>query len=82
MNFKKITVWLVLGIIALIAIYDLIAISNDGTEASISHLLIVWSHRYPTTVFCFGFVMGHLFWPITITPTLEALKKAKNHDAK
>lgn len=76
MNAKKITSIFVLAMIVAIAAYDVWAIYAGGTEASVSHLLRVWSYKYPAITFSFGFVMGHLFWPISITPVLEKLAKS------
>jgi len=75
MKAKKITVIFTMAMIVAIALYDVWAIAEGGTEASISHLLRVWGHKYPAITFAFGFTMGHLFWPITITPTLEKIQK-------
>lgn len=54
-----------------IALYDVVAISNGGTEASISHTITVWSYRFPAFTFAMGFVMGHLFWRTRPTKQLE-----------
>lgn len=55
----------------LIAVYDVWAISKGGTEASISHLLFVWSYKYPMFTWLAGFtpgvLVGHLFWRIRDT---------------
>ena len=61
---KKMTVLFVMIIIVAIAVYDAIAITKGGTEASISHLLITWSYEFPAFTFAMGFTMGHLFWKI------------------
>lgn len=50
--------------IVLIAVVDVILIVKGGTEASISHQLIVWSYEFPAFTFLMGFTMGHLFWKI------------------
>lgn len=62
MSWKKITGFFTIGLIVAIAVYDVVAIINGGTEASISHLLITYAYKYPAMPFCVGFVMGHLFW--------------------
>lgn len=70
MNYKKFTKILTFMIIPLIIIailvYDAVAISGGGTEASISSLIITSAYQMPFLVFCLGFapgvLVGHLFW--------------------
>lgn len=70
MTFKKFTGILTFGIIpaliVIILIYDAIAVSVDGNEASISSLIITSAYQMPFMVFCIGFgvgtLCGHLFW--------------------
>lgn len=76
MDPKKITVIFIFATIIAIAGYDVWAIYAGGTEASISHTLRIWAHKYPAVTFSFGFVMGHLFWPITLTPAISKVQKA------
>jgi hypothetical protein len=54
-------------IIAAIAGFDTILLIKGGTEASISHTMFVWSHKYPLFTFTMGFTMGHLFWRLRDT---------------
>jgi len=61
---RKHTVIFVMFTIVSIALYDVYAINQGGTEASISHLLITWSYEFPAFTFLMGFTMGHLFWKI------------------
>jgi len=70
MSLKKKTVYFIALTIMLIAIWDVYAIVNGGTEASISHTMIVWSYKYPAFTFLMGFVMGHLFWRVRETKEL------------
>jgi hypothetical protein len=67
--FKKITVYVSISIpiiILLILGYDAIAIMNEGSESSISSLIIVASHEHPLipaiSCFFFGLLSGHLWW--------------------
>ena len=70
MKIKKITqiVTLVLipVIILAILIFDVYAIAEGGTEASISALIINLSYKFPLLTFMIGFLSGllcgHLFW--------------------
>ena len=53
MNFKKLTQMVMIGIVLLIVIiliYDAYAISQGGTEASISSQIIVLSYKQPFLV--------------------------------
>jgi len=61
-NIKKMTSIVIIGIIALITIYDVYAWNVGGTEGTISWKIFEWSHEYPAFTFLMGFVMGHLFW--------------------
>lgn len=70
MNFKKFTKILTFMIIPLIIliilVYDGVAVSTAGNEASISSLIITSAYQMPFMVWCIGFSMGvltgHLFW--------------------
>lgn len=75
MNYARWTVAFIMGAIGAIAIWDVIAIMGGGSEASISHTMIVWSYEYPAFTFLMGFVMGHLFWRVRGTKTLEDMGK-------
>lgn len=75
MNWKKYTFIFIVAVIVSIAVYDTIAISGGGTEASVSHMMIAWSYKYPAFTFLLGFTMGHLFWRMKDTKTTEQLTK-------
>lgn len=69
MNYKKLTQIVMLMIIALIVIvlvYDAFAISQGGTEASISSAIIKLSYKQPLVPLLIGWfvglLFGHLFW--------------------
>jgi hypothetical protein len=74
-NFKKYAAIFIGVVIIAIAIYDIIAISAGGTEASISHMMITWSYKYPAFTFLMGFTMGHLFWRMRDTKETSELTK-------
>lgn len=78
MSWKKNTVYFIVLTIVLIAIWDVYAIVNGGTEASISHTMIVWSYKYPAFTFLMGFVMGHLFWRVRETKELTEVTGGSN----
>lgn len=51
--------------------YDVYAIGEGGTEASISYMIFEWSYKYPIFTFCAGLIpgvlVGHFFWRIRDT---------------
>jgi len=79
MNIKKMTAIFIGLVIAAIAGYDVYAIMKGGTEASISHVIFVWSYKYPAFTFAMGFTMGHLFWRIRDT---KASKQISDYTRK
>ena len=58
-------------------VYDIYAISEGGTEASISFMMYSWSYKYPIFTWSFGFfpglLVGHFFWRIRDTKTTKQL---------
>ncbi len=73
MKIKQITMLIIgLVVIALIG-YDFYAIAVGGTEASISHIVIVWSYKYPIIPFGMGVLIGHFFWPIKKTKSIQII---------
>jgi len=72
MDIKKITKIFILVIGVAIGVYDVYAIGQGGTEASISQTIYIWAYKYPAFTFFMGFICGHLFWQMRIT---EASKK-------
>ena len=75
-NWKKWTAIFIGAVILAIAVYDGIAIAGGGTEASISHMIIVWSYKYPAFTFLMGFAMGHLFWKMRSTKETIAIDES------
>lgn len=64
MNWGVITKWLVVGVILIIAVFDLVALTVGGSDATISHVVgVEGSFHSPLIPFALGFIMGHLFWP-------------------
>lgn len=62
MDFKKLTSIVTIVTVVLVLVYDVIAIVNGGTEASISSLVITKSYEQPLIPLLVGIVIGHLFW--------------------
>ena len=75
MEMKKKTAIFTLGSMAVMAIawivFDIYAIGEGGTEASISFMMYEWSYKYPifNTVLSgsVGLLVGHFFWRIRDT---------------
>ena len=61
---RNVTVIFIFLVIIAIAVFDVFAVYNGGTESTISHVLIGWSYEFPSFTFAMGFTMGHLFWKI------------------
>jgi hypothetical protein len=63
---KIVTFAIIPLIIVAILIYDVIAIMDSGSGASISSLLITSSYKMPFMVYMIGLfngiLVGHLFW--------------------
>lgn len=70
---KQYTVIFIIAVIVAIAMYDVFAIYQGGTEASISNILIQWSYKYPAFTFLLGYTMGHLTWRMRDTDKTKEL---------
>lgn len=81
-NFKKFTpIFTIVSIAVSIVVilgYDIVAIMDEGREASISHWIIVKSYEMPFAVFLTGLMLGifigHLFWRMRDTKATGKLK--------
>lgn len=60
---RTVTQCLLLAVAALAGAYDLWAVATAGYDASISVVVLDWSHRAPVLPFAAGVLAGHLFWP-------------------
>lgn len=66
MDIRKLTQLIVVIFIVAIFGYDLFAYIKGGQEATVSFLIIDdWSRNFPAFTFFVGFIMGHLFWPLS-----------------
>lgn len=72
---KIITKIVIVGAIAGLAFYDLIALTFGGIPATISRVLLNYSIQTPSIPFALGFLMGHLFWPQKETESKEKGKE-------
>lgn len=89
MRFKIITQKVMLAIVALIIIvliYDAYAISQGGTEASISSQIITLSYKQPLVPCLIGWfvglLQGHLFWRMKGNDDTRALGLDEKHEQK
>lgn len=69
----KVTRLFILGMVVLVAGYDVYAISTGGFTVSISHTMIEWSYKYPIFTFLMGVTCGHLFWRMGDSPTTKKI---------
>ena len=81
MNIKSKTSIFTISSIVLFAlswiVYDIYAISEGGTEASISFMMYEWSYKYPIFTWSMGFfpgvLVGHFWWRIRDTKTTKEI---------
>jgi hypothetical protein len=59
---KKLTIWIIISVLVILIGYDAFVVLTEGTEASISSIIIVASYELPIIPFAFGFLCGHFFW--------------------
>lgn len=89
MNYKKLTqkvMLAIVGAVVAVLIYDAYAISQGGTEASISSQIIVLSYKQPLVPalvgWFVGLLMGHLFWRMKGNDDTRALGLDEKHEQK
>lgn len=51
------------AILALVAVWDAVALFAADPSATISSIVIGWSRDFPSIPFFAGFLFGHLFFP-------------------
>ena len=71
-------IWSFIGFtIVVVGGYDIYAISEGGTEATISFMVFQWSYKYPIFTWFCGFIpgllVGHFFWRIRDTKTTKEI---------
>lgn len=74
MKTTKIIILIVIGIIAVVDFYLMF---SGGREATISHVMIEWAYEYPIVPFCFGVLVGHLFWRMKDTDMTRRISGRK-----
>lgn len=85
MDWKKVTekvMFSIIGLVIIILMYDAYAISQGGTEASISSAIIVLSYKQPLVPCLIGWfigvLMGHLFWRMLPNKDTVEIDKIKH----
>ncbi len=78
MNIRKLTASVVMLTIVVLALYDVYAFTEGGTEGTISHLLMTWGYNYPMVPFVGGVLVGHFWWRIREVKGYENLGKTGN----
>lgn len=63
MTGRKLSQFFVLGVTALVIIYDIVIYAVGGVDATISRLLLGWATDIPIIVLIPGVLIGHWFWP-------------------
>lgn len=59
----KLTKLIVLGVIALLILYDIVVYAAWGVHATISRVILHWASDIPIVVMIPGVLVGHFFWP-------------------
>jgi len=83
MDIKSKTSLFIVGFIVFTVVvvggYDVYAIMQGGTEATISFMIYNWSYKYPIFTFACGFfpgvLVGHFFWRIRDTDTTKVISE-------
>lgn len=77
---KKTAIFTISSIIVFFVVwlvYDVYAISEGGTEASISFMMYEWAYKYPIFTWFMGFIpglfVGHFFFRIRDTETTKEI---------
>ena len=86
---KKKTAVFTIGSIVILLLswlgYDIWAIGQGGTEASISFMMYEWSYKYPIFTWAFGFsnglLVGHFWWRIRDTKRTKELSDASRDNS-
>jgi len=78
----NLTIGFTVGIILVIAIYDIWVIWKKGKYESISAHVIRLSKKMPLVVLLFGILLGHLFWSMDsfdYLPKEEIVKRCQSY---
>jgi hypothetical protein len=67
-RWERITVIIIVLMVAVGIIYDIIALAMGGVEATISRIILAVTGKWPIISFAFGVLCGHLLWPQRIKP--------------
>ena len=81
-NLPKVTRIFILLTIIVVLGYDVFAVYNGGTEASVSWQIAVYAYKVPAFTFAVGFVCGHLFWQMNMKDKIIAIAKKARKDGR
>ena len=62
MNWRRATKIAIPVVTVAVILYDILAISRGGVDATISRVLLGWAQRWPVIPLGVGVLMGHLWW--------------------
>lgn len=62
---KRWTLWILIVVTLALIGYDIYAVIREPS-GTISAVLLGYARKYPSIPFCFGVLMGHLFWAQTV----------------
>jgi len=63
MSGRRLTQIIIIAATMLVIVYDVIAVSAWGVDATVSRVTLSWAKSNPILPFAVGVVCGHLFWP-------------------
>lgn len=63
MNYKKVTIWVIVLSVLGISAYDILPAVNKAKGDTISETLLGSAKRSPIIAVAWGILTGHLFWP-------------------
>lgn len=79
-TFPVAAAWVLLVVLAIVGVYDFLAVIYWPDGYTISAYLYSLSRKFPVIPVLVGLVMGHLFWPVY--PSLQSQVKAVVREAE
>lgn len=61
MDLLRLTDAFSIAVVVVSLVYDVVALTIGGSQATISARVVTWSKRYPAIPFALGFLAGHWF---------------------
>lgn len=63
MNWAAVTRIVIVIAVVAVSLYDILAVSRGGVDATVSRILLGVASDHPIVPFAFGALFGHLFFP-------------------